>query len=253
MPNRIIKDSIHTSEKLNKLTDFQFRLWVNLLTYVDDYGRGDARPAIIRGSCFPLRERLTNADINAALTALAGAGCVGLYEVDGKPYLYFLTWESHQNIRNKKSKYPAPDGHLQTIDINCKQLQANVPVIQSNPNTNPNTNTPPPKSPQGDAFADFAGENQILYEALKAFEESRKKNRKPMTDRAKELLVGELVKAPQEDWITMLENATLHGWQSVYPLKPEEKKPEQPKEHIVSYGQMSADRFKRLREREAGT
>lgn len=109
----------------------------------------------------------------------------------------------------------------------------------------------PYNPPQGDAFADFAGENQILYEALRAFEESRKKNRKPMTPRAKELLVGELVKSPEEDWITMLENATLHGWQSVYPLKPEEKKQEQPKEPVLSYGQMSADRFKRLREQEA--
>lgn len=108
-------------------------------------------------------------------------------------------------------------------------------------------NTTPYNPPPGDAFADFAGENQILLEALRAFEESRKKLKKPMTPRAKELLIGELVKAPAEDWVTMLENATLHGWQSVYPLKHEEKP-----EAVVSYGQMSADRFKRLREREAG-
>ena len=134
MPNRIIKESIHTSDSLNKLTDFQFRLWVGLLTYVDDYGRGDARPAIIKGAVFPLRERISLRDIDTALKALAGAGCVSLYEVDGKPYLYFPTWESHQNIRNKKSKFPAPPtlvSNLQTIASNCNQLQANVPVIQS--------------------------------------------------------------------------------------------------------------------------
>ena len=141
MPNRIIKDSIHASEKVNQMTDFQFRLWVNLITYVDDYGRGDARPAIIKGNCFPLRERITNRDIEAALKALAGIGCVGLYEVDGKPYLYFPHWESHQSIRNKKSKFPAPEstcGKLQAIESNCNQLQADAPVIQSNPNPNPN-------------------------------------------------------------------------------------------------------------------
>lgn len=136
MPSRLIKDSIHASESVNKMTDFQFRLWVNLITYVDDYGRGDARPAVIRGTCFPLRERMTNKDIDAALEALAGIGCISLYTVDGRPYLYFPTWESHQNVRNKKSKYPAPeDGNkqLQTIENNCKQLNTNVPVIQSNP------------------------------------------------------------------------------------------------------------------------
>lgn len=109
MPTRLLKESIHQSERLNSLSDFQYRVWVNLITYVDDFGRGDARPAIIKGTCFPLRERLSNADIEAALQALAGAGCVGLYEVDGKPYLYFPRWESHQNIRNKKSKYDGLD------------------------------------------------------------------------------------------------------------------------------------------------
>lgn len=134
MPNRLIKSSIHDSEKVNQMTDFQFRVWVNLITYVDDYGRGDARPAIIKGNCFPLRERLTTKDIEAALNALAGIGCVSLYEVDGKPYLYFPNWESHQVIRNKKSKYPAPppiESNLISIESNCNQLQANVSVIQS--------------------------------------------------------------------------------------------------------------------------
>lgn len=109
MPNRVIKDSIHTSEKVNRMTDFQFRLWVSLIAYVDDYGRGDARPAVIRGACFPLRERLTNKDIDAALTGLAGIGCIGLYEVDGRPYLYFPNWEKHQRIQTKRSRYPAPE------------------------------------------------------------------------------------------------------------------------------------------------
>ena len=136
MPNRMIKDSIHTSDKVNAMTDFQFRLWVNLIAYVDDYGRGDARPAIIKGSCFPLRERLTLKEIDTALSGLAGIGCVVLYEVDGRPYLCFPNWEKHQTIRNKRSKYPAPPencNQLQSIEINCNQLNANVPVIQSNP------------------------------------------------------------------------------------------------------------------------
>ncbi len=144
MPNRLIKDSIRFSEKVNSLTDFQFRLWVSLITYVDDYGRGDARPAVIKGTCFPLRDRITNKDIDAALNALAGAGCVGLYEVDGKPYLYFPNWQSHQNIRNKKSRFPAPENatcnQLQSIANNCEQMHANVPVIQSESESESNPN-----------------------------------------------------------------------------------------------------------------
>ena len=52
MPNRIIKESTFTSEKISSLSDFEFRLWVGLITQADDAGRGDARPAIIRAGCF---------------------------------------------------------------------------------------------------------------------------------------------------------------------------------------------------------
>ena len=93
---------------------------------------------------------------------------------------------------------------------------------------------------------DFAGDNPALLDALRAFEESRKKNRKPMTARAKELLIGELVKSPPEDWLQMLDNATLHGWQSVYPLKRDEKADPPGKKWDID-----PDRAKRLREREA--
>ncbi len=136
MPNRIIKDSIHESEKVNAMTDFQFRLWISLITYVDDYGRGDARPSIIKGNCFPLRDRLTNKDIDAGLAGLAGIGCIVLYEVDGRPYLYFPNWEQHQTIRNKRSRFPEPP----PSESNCVQLKSNASLIQSNPNTNPNPN-----------------------------------------------------------------------------------------------------------------
>ena len=133
MPNRIIKDSIAKSEKMNELTDFQFRLWVHLITYVDDYGRGDARPAIIRGSCFPLRDRLTNKDIEKGLADLAGAGCVSLYKVDGKPYLYFPNWEQHQRVRQKVSKCPAPEDcdTENSCAASCGELPRNAARIQN--------------------------------------------------------------------------------------------------------------------------
>ena len=109
MPNRIIKESICTSEKISSLTDFEFRLWVGLITQADDAGRGDARPAIIKGRIFPLRDRVTVKDIDAAVHGLAAKGCVSLYTVGGKPYFWFPTWSEHQRIRDVKPKYPGPD------------------------------------------------------------------------------------------------------------------------------------------------
>ena len=142
----MIKAAIHESEDVSRMTDFQFRLWVNLITYVDDHGRGDARPAIIKGNCFPLRERVTLKDISDALSALAGMGCISLYDVDGKSYLCFPTWDKHQKTRSDTSKFPAPPKmqtsansckHLQTSANICQQMQTNVPV---NENVNENVN-----------------------------------------------------------------------------------------------------------------
>lgn len=109
MPNRIIKDSIRTSKTVNAMTDFQFRVWVYLITYVDDYGRGSADPELIKGFVFPRRKRLSESDIEKTLAELAGMGCISLYDVDGESYFYFPNWGAHQRIQNKKSKYPAPD------------------------------------------------------------------------------------------------------------------------------------------------
>lgn len=147
MPNRIIKDSISKSERVSGLTDFQFRLWVHLITYVDDYGRGDARPAIIKGACFPFRDRMTNKDIEKGLADLAGAGCVGLYTVDGKPYLYFPNWEQHQRVRQKVSKCPPPPERSNENEsaASCGELPQDAARIQ-NPesriqNPNPESET----------------------------------------------------------------------------------------------------------------
>lgn len=109
MPNRVIKESAFLSERISELSDFEFRLWVGLITQADDAGRGDARPAIIKGRVFALRDRTTLKDIDAALRNLAAVGCVSLYTVDGKPYFQFPNWAKHQRVRDAKPKYPGID------------------------------------------------------------------------------------------------------------------------------------------------
>ena len=94
--------------------------------------------------------------------------------------------------------------------------------------TKTKTKTIPPKSPQGDAFVKFAKGNGDLLEALHDFEDMRKQIKKPMTDRAKTLLVGKLDKLAQspEAQIAILQQSILHSWQDVYALKAvDEKKP----------------------------
>lgn len=122
MPNRIIKESICTSETIDQMSLFEEVFFYRLLTACDDYGRMDARPKILKSKLFPLKDRLTLKDIESALHKLADIGCVRLYECDSKPYLYLPTWEAHQQVRAKRSKYPAPDkscNHMISHDITC--------------------------------------------------------------------------------------------------------------------------------------
>jgi len=134
MPNRIIKESICVSEKIEKITWFEEALFYRLIVNCDDYGRFDGRPAVIKSRLFPLKETLTTKAVSEAVRKLASVGLVALYEFEGAPYLYLPTWDRHQTVRAKRSKYPAPDNDCASMKTSasiCKQMQTNVPVIQS--------------------------------------------------------------------------------------------------------------------------
>ena len=141
MPNRIIKESVCTSDTIDKLSWFDEVLFYRLIVNCDDYGRFDGRPAIIKNRLFPLKENLTIKAVSDAINRLASAELITLYMFEGKPYLYLPTWNEHQTIRAKKSKFPSPDDGVKTSESICKQMQADVPVIQSNTKSNPNPNT----------------------------------------------------------------------------------------------------------------
>lgn len=138
MPNRIIKESICTSDTIETLSWFEEVLFYRLIVNCDDYGRYDARPAIIRGKLFPLKD-VTLKQISEAIIKLSTVGIATLYEVDGRPYLQLCTWDKHQVVRAHKSKYPSPTDEnaiLQASESGCMQMHADVSVIQSNPNRN---------------------------------------------------------------------------------------------------------------------
>lgn len=121
MPNRIIKESICTSENIDQLTDFQETFFYRLMVNCDDYGRFDARPKILSSRLYPLRS-VPVEDVSEALKALQDADLIMVYEVDGHAYLQMKTWGKHQQTRATKSKYPSPDANgIPANDSNCNQ------------------------------------------------------------------------------------------------------------------------------------
>lgn len=162
MPNRILKESICTSDNIDALSVEAECFFYRLLVQCDDYGRYDARPSVLRSRCFPLRvDRVKDATIGAWLRELVSARLIWLYTSDGRQFLQVTTWEHHQQIRAKRSKFPQPPadaGNLKSSDINFNQeisddsicprnpIQSESnPIRESNPNPNDGADAPTPK------------------------------------------------------------------------------------------------------------
>ena len=130
---RMLKETIRTSKTVNSLSDFQFRVWAYLITYVDDFGRGSADPELLKGIVFPRRKGITEAQLENALTVLANTGMITLYEVDGESYFYFPKWGEHQRIRNKWSKFPEPPQSAANRGESHIEVEVEVEDISSCP------------------------------------------------------------------------------------------------------------------------
>lgn len=141
MSNRILKESICVSDTIDELSWFEEVLFYRLIVNCDDYGRFDGRVNIIKNRLFPLKDGLTAKAVKDGINRLSTVGLVTLYEFEGRPYLQLVTWNDHQSIRARKSKYPAIVDSVNASESKCKQMnadecrcnqmQANVPVIQS--------------------------------------------------------------------------------------------------------------------------
>lgn len=110
MPARVIRGEINSSESLAQVSigaDLCFRA---LLVAVDDYGRADARPQVLKATLFPMRDAATPSKIAGwigELAALPDPPLI-LYSVDGRPYLQLTGWERHRGKgrRASESRFP---------------------------------------------------------------------------------------------------------------------------------------------------
>lgn len=124
MPNRIVRESILTSDRVESLDAASEVFYRRLMSKVDDYGRYDARPSILRTSLFPLRvDRVREADCTRWMAACQKAGLIALYSHAGKPYLEMANtgWQARS-----PSKYPEPPRDLANI---CEQVQTNAHLV----------------------------------------------------------------------------------------------------------------------------
>lgn len=126
MPTRYLKAEICDSETLDRLTPLAEVLFYRLLVTVDDYGRMDARPSLIKSKCFPVRDSVSTKDVDKLLHELHEKQVIQLYEVEGRTYIQMSKWTNKP--RADASKFPAMENGCIQVYANEKQCKANPPV-----------------------------------------------------------------------------------------------------------------------------
>jgi hypothetical protein len=111
MPNRIIRDGILTSEKVDLLSEAEELFLRRLMSVADDYGKFAANPKLLLSACYPLRTATKSLEeISLYLKACEHAGLLTIYKVKGAAFLQLTDFR--QRLRIMHSKWPGENGQI---------------------------------------------------------------------------------------------------------------------------------------------
>lgn len=190
---------------MDQLTAEEERFFYRLIVNCEDYGRLDARPAVLRAKCFPVKLNsegnftIKLTELVGWLTGLVKAQLLVIYENGGKPYLQILKWSDHQQIRAKNPKYPGLDdegsqvvsfdnicNHLLSDDNARKQVCADSYIRNTNTKERNNRNT---------------NKSNTTNVTKKQYSEAGNVS---LTDEEYEKLIAKFGKSGADDWIEEL-------------------------------------------------
>lgn len=214
MPSRLLREAILDSEAVNALSVPAELFYRRLMSVVDDFGRFDARPSVLRSRCYPLRvASVREADISRWLAECETAGLIALYSSDGRQYLLF---RKLGEPRAKTSKFPAPPAGLENIcahmraDENiCKQTRAYVP--DSDSDSDSDSKEEPPNPP-------FASEG--FASAWAEWVQHRKEKGQKLTSLAVRKQFAKLSRIGEARAIAAIEHSIANGYQGIYEPDP---------------------------------
>ena len=137
----------------------------------------------------------------------------------------------NSNTQNNKQKSPENACNITNFEIDSEKVTRTLTNnqhsnnIQITNNQQHRKNVKEYKEINREVFSEYASGNEKLLEALEDFEQMRKSIKKPLTDRAKQMLCKKLdeLKSNDEDVIACLEEAILHNWLTVYPIREKKK------------------------------
>jgi hypothetical protein len=200
MPTRYLKSGVRDSESIDKLSPLAETLFYRLLVTVDDFGRFDARPAMIKANCFPIKDAVNVNKCRDLISELKQNGLIQVYFWGDKEYLQMCKWDNKP--RAQESKYPAPannDIHLHTSVCNT---YTDAPLTVTVTETKTETKTKTDITPDG-----------VSQSVWEDFKNLRKAKKAPVTQR---VIDGMREQADLAGWTLekAMEECCIRGWQS---------------------------------------
>lgn len=136
--------------------------------------------------------------------------------------------QERSNIASKgwstrKSAHPHVINEMKVSSSMSSKSDDDEPIVSTDSQTNVKTLPESAVKKKPDIFSDFAHGDKALLESLREFAQMRTRIKKPMTDRAKQMLCNKLEKFDRNDWKAILDQSIYAGWQDIYALKQDDQ------------------------------
>jgi len=212
-------------------------IWFKLLCMA---GRENNCGVFVMGGKIPYTDEMLAAifrrplpTIRLALKTFEDFGMIEIIDTPtGQEVFTIPNWEKHQNvdgldtIREQTRQRVAKHREKQRLALACN-VTSNVTVTESNATEEEeeeDKEEEKEKDKKKKSSAPYVADDD-LNKAIIAFIEHRKKIKKPMTEKAIELLISELNKLSSDrlTQIAIINQSIFNGWQGVFPLKDNAK------------------------------
>lgn len=246
---RMLSPEIWDNDRFGSLSLLAKIIWIGMISNADDEGRGRAAASYLKGRILPYDE-LRIADIDKALLEISQKMSVKLYEIEGSRFYELTHWQNWQSLnRPTKSKLPAPPDcgegeiilnsenslstHEQLTEYSLLEKKGKEKKgIEEKGNIS--------KKECGETFDELIDKYTVckeLKDSLVEFIKMRKLIKKPMTNKALELIFEKLDKLASSDTekVEILNQSICNSWQGVFELKNDRRKNNEVKGQAINY------------------
>src|SRR5678815_4771409 len=102
--DRLLHPCIGDSEKIARLTDMEFRVWITYLLTADDFGVMPMLASKIQGAERTLGARRRQL-VERALETLTDVGLVRRFDHQGQAFLFSPAWQKYQKMRYPRQSH----------------------------------------------------------------------------------------------------------------------------------------------------